>query len=146
MLRRRNGQRGLWDLLRFGDLEPEKQMDPRLRRIDDVLKDDTLVDAVFEAMRSRFPQSGRRGRPGTPAEVALRMLVLKHLKNWSYEQLEWEVKGNLVYRHFCRIYARNVPDAKTIVRLGQLLEGPALRSLYDRIDQLATAPRVAHGR
>ena len=39
MLRRRNGQRGLWEALRFGDLEPEKQMDPRLRRIDEVLKE-----------------------------------------------------------------------------------------------------------
>ena len=43
-----------------------------------------------------------------PAEMALRMLVLKHLKNWSYEQLEWEVKGNLVYRHFCRIVHRAI--------------------------------------
>ena len=31
-------------------------------------------------MRGRFEQSARRGRKGTPAEVALRMLVLKHLK------------------------------------------------------------------
>jgi transposase, IS5 family len=146
MLRRRNGQRGLWEVLQFGDLEPEKQMDPRLRRIDEVLKDDALVDAVLEAMRGRFPQSGRRGRHGTPAEVALRMLVLKHLRNWSYEQLEWEVKGNLVYRHFCRIDAGKVPDAKTMVRLGQLLEGPALRTVFERIVQLAVARRVTRGR
>ncbi|MGA7123626.1 MAG: ISNCY family transposase [Polyangiaceae bacterium] len=146
MLRRRNGQRGLWEALRFGDLEPEKQMDPRLRRIDEVLKDDALVDAVLEAMRGRFPQSGRRGRRGTPAEVALRMLVLKHLKNWSYEQLEWEVKGNLVYRHFCRIDAGKVPDAKTMVRLGQLLEGRSLRAVFERIVQLAVARRVTRGR
>jgi IS5 family transposase len=44
-------------------------------------------------MRGRFAHSGRRGRYGTPAEVALRMLVLKHLKDWSYEQLQWEVTG-----------------------------------------------------
>jgi len=146
MLRRRNGQRGLWEVLQFGDLEPEKQMDPRLRRIDEVLKDDALVDGVLEAMRGRFPQSSRRGRRGTPAEVALRMLVLKHLKNWSYEQLEWEVKGNLVYRHFCRIDAGKVPDAKTMVRLGQLLEGPALRTVFERIVQLAVERRVTRGR
>src|ERR1700679_1592579 len=133
MLRRRNGQRGLWEVLQFGDLEPEKQMDPRLRRIDEVLKDDALVDTVLEAMRRRFPQSGRRGRRGTPAEVALRMLVLKHVRNWSYEELEWEVKGNLVYRPFCRTDAGKVPDAKTMVRLGQLLEGDVLRGIFERV-------------
>src|SRR5438477_12696015 len=103
MRRRRNGQGGHWETLQFGDLDPQKQMDPRLRRIDDLLDDETLVDGVLDAMRGRFANSGRSGRRGTPAEVALRMLVLKHLKDWSYEQLEWEVKGNLVYRYFCRI-------------------------------------------
>jgi IS5 family transposase len=121
-------------------------MDPRLRRIDEVLNDDVLVDGVLEAMRGRFPQSSRRGRRGTPAEVALRMLVLKHLKNWSYEELEWEVKGNLVYRHFCRIDAGKVPDAKTMVRLGQVLEGSALRAVFERIVQLAVKRRVTRGR
>jgi IS5 family transposase len=146
MLRRRNGQRGLWETLQFGDLDPEKQMDPRLRRIDTLLDDEALVDGVLDAMRGRFEHSSRRGRRGTPAEVALRMLVLKHLKDWSYEQLEWEVRGNLVYRHFCRIDAGKVPDAKTMVRLGQLLEGPALRAVFERIVQLAVEKRVSRGR
>lgn len=146
MIRRRNGQRGLWDVLRFGDLEPEKQMDPRLRRIDEALDDDVLLDGVLAAMRGRFPESGSRGRRGTPAEVALRMLVLKHLKSWSYEQLEWEVKGNLVYRYFCRIDAAKVPDEKTMVRLGQLLDGPALRAVFERIVQIAVGRRVTRGR
>ena len=146
MLRRRNGQRGLWEMLQFGDLEPEKQMDPRLRRIDEVLNDDALVDGVLEAMRTRFPSSARRGRRGTPAEVALRMLVLKHLRNWSYEQLEWEVKGNLVYRHFCRVDAGKVPDAKTMVRLGQLLQGEPLRAVFERVVELAVERRVTRGR
>jgi IS5 family transposase len=146
MLRRRNGQRGLWDVLRFGDLEPAKQMDPRLRRIDELLGDETLVESVFEAMRNRFEHSTRLGRRGTPVEVALRMLVLKHLKDWSYEQLEWEVKGNLVYRHFCRIDAGKVPDAKTMVRLGQLLDGDALRAVFERVVQLGVKAGVARGR
>jgi len=147
MIRRRsNGQRGLWELLEFGDLHPEKRMDPRLRRIDELLNDEALVDGVVEAMRGRYAQSRGRGRPGTPAEVALRMLVLKHLKDWSYEQLEWEVNGNLVYRHFCRIHAGKVPDAKTMVRLGQLLDGPALRAVFERIVALAVQRKVTRGR
>lgn len=121
-------------------------MEPKLRRIDELLDDDALIDGVLDAMRGRFPKSGRRGRYGTPAEVVLRMLVLKHLKDWSYEQLEWEVKGNLVYRHFCRIDAGKVPDAKTMIRLGQLLDGSALRAIFERIVQLAVERRVTRGR
>src|SRR5579863_5402423 len=146
MIRRRNGQRGLWDAVLFGAPDPQKLMDPVLRRIDELLDDETLVDGVLEAMRGRFAQSGRRGRYGTPAEVALRMLVLKHLKDWSYEQLQWEVTGNLVYRYFCRIDGGTVPDAKTMVRLGQLLEGARLRALFERVVQLAAARRVTRGR
>ena len=38
----------------------------------------------------------------TPAEVALRLLILKHVRNWSYDTLEREVRANLVYRAFTR--------------------------------------------
>ena len=146
MIRRRNGQRSLWDAVLFGAPDPRKLMEPKLRVVDELLNDDALVDGVLEAMRGRFAQSGRRGRYGTPAEVALRMLVLKHLKSWSYEQLQWEVTGNLVYRYFCRIDGGKVPDAKTMVRLGQLLEGEALRGLFDRVVQPAAKRRVTRGR
>jgi IS5 family transposase len=121
-------------------------MEPALQRIDELLDDEALVDDVLKAMRGRFAQSGRRGRYGTPAEVTLRILVLKHLKSWSYEQLQWEVTGNLVYRYFCRIDGGTVPDAKTMVRLGQLLEGESLRALFERVVQLAAARRVTRGR
>ena len=84
---------------------PEELMDPVLRQLDPLLDDEALVDRVLEVQRRRRPQSARRGRPGTPATVVLRLLVLKHLRGWSYDQLEWEVTGNLVYRRFCRIDA-----------------------------------------
>ena len=146
MIRRRNGQRSLWDAVLFGAPDPRTLMEPGLRQVDELLDDDELVDGVLEAMRGRFEQSSRRGRYGTPAEVALRMLVLKHLKGWSYETLQWEVTGNLVYRYFCRIDGGKVPDAKTMVRLGQLLEGDALRGTVRRIVQLAAKRGVTRGR
>ena len=62
MIRRRNGQRGLWDAVLFGAPDPEKLMDPTLRRIDELLDDDELIDTVLEAMRARFAKSGQRGR------------------------------------------------------------------------------------
>jgi transposase, IS5 family len=35
---------------------------------------------------------------GAPAEMVLRLLILKHIRNWSYGVLEREVRANLVYR------------------------------------------------
>jgi IS5 family transposase len=146
--RRRHGQLTLDDVLVFGSgmPRPDELMDPQLRRIDAVLDDEQLVDHVFQILRRRWPKSARHGRGSTPAEVVLRLLVLKHLRNWSYEQLEWEVTGNLVYRHFCRIELGKIPDAKTMVRYGQLLDEEALRPIFERIVQRAVAERVTRGR
>src|SRR5437870_12669683 len=81
MTRRREGQLGFGQVVLFGLLgPPETLLDPALRRIDGLLDDEALVDAVWRALRRRYPQSARRGRPATPAEVVLRLLVLKHLK------------------------------------------------------------------
>src|SRR5574341_103298 len=75
------------------------------RQADQILEDEQLVALTYEALAQRHPHSRTRGRPGTPAEVVLRMLVLKHLRNWSFQTLEWEVKTNLVYRQFTRVGA-----------------------------------------
>lgn len=147
MVRRHVGQLELTQLVLFGVVrEPEALMDPTLRHIDELLEDEALVDQVLEVLRGRHRHSARRGRPGTPAEVVLRMLVLKHLRGWSYDQLEWEVTGNVVYRRFCRIDGGKVPDAKTLVRLGQLLAGPVLEGLFRRVVELAIEKKVTRGR
>ena len=148
MTRRTHGQLTLSHFVLFGLVlpNPEAWMETVLRRIDLVLDDDDVVDHVVAVLRQRRPQSARRGRPSTPAEVAVRLLVLKHLKRWSYDQLEWEVTGSLVYRRFCRIDAGKVPDAKTMVRLGQLLAGAPLRALFERVTLLAVDTGVAAGR
>ena len=121
-------------------------MDPVLKRIDPVLDDAALVDVVFAALAKRYKQSARTGRPSTPAEVVLRLLVLKHIRGWSYEQLQWEVMGNFVYRRFCRIDGGDVPDAKTMVRYGQLLDGDVLKEVFDRVVQVARVRGVSKGR
>jgi hypothetical protein len=75
-----------------------------------VLGDKDIVAAIYEALAKRHPQSRTRGRPGTPAEVVLRLLVLKHMRNWSYGVLEREVRANLVYRDFTRAKEALVPQ------------------------------------
>lgn len=122
-----------------------KLWDPELRRIDEVLEDEELVDRVVEALGRRHPQSRRRGRPGTPAAVVLRMLVLKHLYDWSFDECEREVRGSLVYRAFCRIDCERVPDAKTLIRLSHLLGPEILKGLVERLVALARQRHVIRG-
>src|SRR5271168_4407416 len=85
---------------------------------DAVLADDDIVAAVYEALAKRHPKSRCRGRRGAPAEMVLRHLILKQVRNWSYEVLEREVRANLVYRDFTRVGGGKMPDAKTIGRWG----------------------------
>jgi hypothetical protein len=40
--------------------------------VDELLVDEKLLDAVYQAQRRRHPQSRTRGGQQTPAEVALR--------------------------------------------------------------------------
>jgi len=99
MVRRRHRERSLWELVLP---DADKMWPPALRRIDQLIDDEGLVEVIAEALQQRWPQSRRRGRSGTPAEVVLRMLVLKHLSRWSYATLEHQVRTNLVYRAFAR--------------------------------------------
>ena len=87
-----------------------------MRQADTLLDDPELVEKVYDALARRWPRSLERGRSGTPADVVLRLLLLKHVRNWSYRILEREVRANLVYHLFTRIGAEKVPDAHTAAR------------------------------
>ncbi len=143
MVRRTYPQRTLVEVLLP---DADKLWDPVLRQIDIVLEDEDLVDQVTAALVRRHALSARRGRLGTPAAVALRMLVLKHLSDWSFDECEREVRGSLVYRAFCRIDGERVPDAKTLIRLAHLLDGPVLKHLLERLVAIGRQRRVVHGR
>jgi IS5 family transposase len=144
MIQLRHQERSLWEGL-FAE-EVAELWEPWMCVVDELLEDEKLLDTVYEAQGRRHPQSRTRGRQQTPAEVALRMLILKHVRNWSYEVLEREVRANVVYRTFCRIGTEKVPDEKTLVRLGQAIGPETIRELHDRIVALAQERRVIQGR
>jgi IS5 family transposase len=117
-----------------------------MRKVDELLERDGLVEIVHQALQQRHPKSGTRGRKASPAEVVLRLLVLKHLKNWSYETLETEVRPNLVYRQFTRIGGETVPDAKTMVRWGKALGPEVIRQIHEEVVEASQQTRVVWGR
>ena len=144
MIQLRHQQPSLWEGW-FAE-EVADLWEPWMQVVDEWLEDDELVDAVYDAQGRRCPQSRIRGRRQTPAEVALRMLILKHVRNWSYEVLEREVRANVVYRSFCRVGMEKVPDEKTLVRLGQAIGPETISELHNRIVALAQQRRVIRGR
>ena len=58
-------------------------LDPVLAQRDHLLDDDPLFQAVKADLAHRRPRTLSDGRPSTPVEVILRMLVIKHLYGWS---------------------------------------------------------------
>src|SRR3954471_25091747 len=82
-----------------------RALEPVLARLDTLLDDDTLFQLVKADLARRRPRTRSDGRPSTPVEVVLRMLVVKHRYGWSYAQTERWVADSLVLRQFCRVYA-----------------------------------------
>jgi IS5 family transposase len=117
-----------------------------MRQVDALLADAELVQIVYEALARRSPQSRTRGRQGTPAEVVLRLLLLKHMRNWSYHVLEREVRANLVYRQFTRVGAQKVPDAKTLGKLALALGPKIIEQIHARVVAIACEKRIVRGR
>jgi transposase, IS5 family len=136
--------------LSFGDGliadEVEDLREHWMKHADEVLGDEQLVVTVYEALAKRRPKSRSHGRLATPAEVVIRLLILKHVRNWSYSALEREVRANLVYRNFTRVGAAKMPDAKTMGRWGRALGPQVIKQVHERIVQIAHAKQVIEGR
>jgi len=144
MVRLRHSQRNLGEV--FFAREAESLMEAWMKEADQILEDEPLLDLIYEQLGQRCPLSRKRGRNATPAEVVLRLMVLKHVRNWSYEVLEREVKANLVYRMFTRIGTETVPDAKTLGKLGRALGSKIVEQIHQRLVEIACQRHVVEGR
>jgi IS5 family transposase len=134
----------------FGDgLIAEEVKDLRevwMNHADRVLDDEAIVAAVYDALGQRHPRSRSRGRRGSPAEMVLRLLILKHVRNWSYAVLEREVRANLVYRDFTRVGGGKMPDAKTMGRWGLAVGPEVVKRVHQRLVEIAREEGIATGK
>src|SRR5712691_2050372 len=96
--------------------EVAAQTDAALKQRDVLLDDDALYQQVRDDLGKRYRWTLVHGRHSTPVEVILRMLLCKHLYQWSYRETEERVKDSLVLRWFCRVYFERVPDETTLLR------------------------------
>jgi hypothetical protein len=69
----RHSQQNLGEV--FFAREAEPLMEAWMREADEILEDEQLLDLVYEQLGQRYPQSRKRGRNSTPAEVLLVFLL-----------------------------------------------------------------------
>jgi transposase, IS5 family len=137
-------QRSFADGLITGEVDD--LWEPWMRHADQALEDDALLALIQNELAKRCRKSKTRGRPATPVDVILRMMLLKHVRDWSYEVLTREVRANLVYREFTRIGGEKVPDDKTMGRLGRQLGPDVVQKVNERVVEIARQNKVTTGR
>ena len=119
--------------------------EPWMRQAHHALSDDKLLDLVQRELGKRCKKSKTRGRPAYTVEVMLRMLLLKHLRNMSFETVAREVRGNLVYREFTGIGGGPVPDEKTLGRVSRQLGPEVMLQIQSRMVDIAREQKVTDG-
>jgi IS5 family transposase len=121
------------------------EMEPVLAKIDGYLEDDEIIQLVKTDLAKRHRLTVVTGRPSTPVEVVMRMLVVKQLYGYSYEETERYVSDSLALRKFCRVYLNSVPDDTVLLRQANLIQPQTLEKLNARITQMAQQARVTKG-
>jgi transposase, IS5 family len=122
------------------------QTDPVLVQLDRLLDDDQLYEQVRADLAHRYRLTLVHGRHSTPAEVLLRLLVVRHLYAWSYQETVERVADSLVLRWFCRVYFQHVPDKATLLRWAATVRPETLQALLDRSAVLAKQAKVTRAR
>jgi IS5 family transposase len=120
--------------------------EPVLARLDGLLDDDVLFRAVRDDLARRHPRTLEAGRPSTPVEVVLRLLIVRRLYGWSYAEAERFVGDSLILRQFCRLGLERVPDDTTLLRWANLIQPATLEVLLDHVVALARQLKVTRGR
>jgi len=120
--------------------------DDLLDPVDRLLDDPQLVDLVRQYLATRCLLSTRTSRTGIAPDRLLRCCVLKHLKGWSFRDLERELRSNLVYRRFTHYDAEATPTYSAFSRLFAVLGPSVTEKIHARVVQVAREQGVAQGR
>jgi len=119
--------------------------DDLLDPVDRLLDDPALVDLVRQCLAARHALSTRTGRDAIAPDRLLRCCVMKHLKGWSFRDLERELRSNLVYRRFTHFDAEATPHFTTFSRSFALLSPAVTETIHQRVVALACEQGVARG-
>jgi IS5 family transposase len=118
--------------------------DPILQELDWIVEDPELFRLVRRDLARHYKRS-RLGRHPVPVEVTLRLVVLRRRKQWSYRQIEQEVRDSSSYRSWVRVYDQSVPDHSTLNDLEHLIRVQTQHQLNERLLVLAQSFHLTQG-
>src|SRR5436309_8693130 len=119
--------------------------DELLDPLDELLQDPSLVQIATQALAKRRSRSADFGRPSIAPDRLLRCAILKHLKDWSFRQLERELRASLLYRRFTCFYEDPIPDFSSFSRTFGLFGKDGTAQLHARVVQIAREQSVVRG-
>ena len=119
--------------------------DDLLDPLDGLLEDHQLVDLASKALAKRSVQSLDFGRPSIAPDRLLRCVILKHVKGWSFRQLEKELRASLLYRRFTRFFEDPIPDFSSFSRTFGLFGEDGTAAVHARVVQMAKEQHVVKG-
>ena len=93
--------------------------------------------AFSKTSKPGCPTNARTGRPGLSGEQTLRLLIVRQLTGWTYEELAFHLADSMTYRAFCRMSALTATPSKSA--LAATLRRVSPRSLAALNDQLVTS-------
>jgi IS5 family transposase len=129
-------------LLPLGSLE----LDPELKAVDRILDEDpTILQSIIDILNHRHRYSKTLGRRSTPAEVVLRVIILKHIYSWRFRETTKRVNESLALRYFTRIYFDRVPHYSVVARYEQLIPEELLKAINTQIVKIARKRKVTKG-
>lgn len=90
--------------------------------------------------------SSRKGREGMSGEQVLRVLLVKQLGSFSYDELAFHLADSTSYRGFCRIGIRaTIPTAKALQRNVKMVGPQTLEKINKLLVEHARANEVEDG-
>ena len=114
--------------------------DDLLDPMDAVLEDPSLIERVADQLGKRAPRSRTMGRRGISPDRLLRCAVLKHIKQWSFRELEREVP-NPAARFLLSFSRRLAAIATAPFRPSSCSRTPDAAELARGSFRVASAPR-----
>lgn len=117
-----------------------------LEKISQVLDENGELAELIEQDLVRGVKNPHKGSRGMSGDQVFRVLVLKQMNDFSYEELEFHLKDSGTYRSFCRIGAMEAAPARsTLAENLKKVRPETLEKVNRWLLKVAEAKRVEQG-